>query len=496
MMRRLLVALSLAAAAPVVAAAQLAGAPTGKCRFNIASEHPMRISKLPSGQVNLFTGGNVVARCPQQGIVLKSDSLENYGDEGRVVFIGHVDYKEPRLALKSDQLTYYQREERLLATQNVDARLPTGSTLKGSQVEFFRAIPKVRAQQATATSRPTITLVEKDAQGKAQPPVTITGNTVWMQGDTIVSSSGNVVVVRPELTATGDSLYADAGSGLLRIMRQPKITGTKGRPFTLVGETIDLLTKKKKLDRVLAKSAAEAHSEDLTLKSDSIDLRIVDDLLQRAISWGKSRAHATSQTQSIVADSIDVLMPGQRVREMRALRLASAEGTPDTVKFRTTEKDRITGDTIIAHFDTLATRDTAKKIQMRELVATGIPNAPATSLQHLPPSDTNLCLPKINYVRGRVIRVGFVAGKIDAVKVTDPDVSGGVYIEPRPDSSAHGCGPALAAAPSGTTPALAPAANPRAGSGPGQAPSQPPRQPPANPPATATPVPVPATKRP
>ena len=45
-----------------------------------------------------------------------------------------------------------------------------------------------------------------------------------------------------------------------------------------------------------------------------------DDLLQEAMVWGRSRAHATSPTQSIVADSIYVIMPAQHVRELHALR--------------------------------------------------------------------------------------------------------------------------------------------------------------------------------
>ena len=68
---------------------------------------------------------------------------EAYGDEVRLYFVGHVDYVEPRLSLKSDFLTYFQRDERLLAIQNVDARLPSGSRLRGPQVEFFRAVPRV-----------------------------------------------------------------------------------------------------------------------------------------------------------------------------------------------------------------------------------------------------------------------------------------------------------------------------------------------------------------
>jgi lipopolysaccharide export system protein LptA len=221
----------------VPALARGQGEPSGKCAFDVKAERQGRLMKLPSGQMNGFTGGNVVATCRSQGLVLRSDSLESYGDEGRIVFIGHVDYNERRLKLKADQATYFQRDERLLATQNVVATLPTGSTIRGPQLEFLRAVPRIRPHQsATAIGRPTIDLVQKDAQGGLQPPVKVTGNTVWLQGDSIVSAQGNVVVVRPQLTATGDSLYGDAGSGLLRLMRSPKIVGTKGRPFTLVGD--------------------------------------------------------------------------------------------------------------------------------------------------------------------------------------------------------------------------------------------------------------------
>ena len=454
-MMRVLVTLLMSAALASSGSAQAAPAaptaPKGRCKFEIQQSATTSFItiKLPSGQYNSYLGGGVTARCPAQKIILKSDSLEQYGDEGRFYFIGHVDYKEPRLKLKSDFLTYFQREERLLALLNVDAVLPSGSTLKGNSLEYFKTIPKVRPKQkAIVLGRPTMTIIDKDAQGKPQPPVTVTGNSIWLEGDSVVASSGEVVVVRPELTATGDSLYLDGGPGLLRIMRKPKITGTKGRPFTLIGETIDLLSRRKKLERVLAKNASEAVSEDLTLRSDTIDLRITDDLLQRAVVWGKSRAHASSPTQNIIADSIDVLMPAQRVREMHAVRLASAEAAPDTAKFRTKEKDRLTGDTIVAHFDSIPARDTTSKPRVRDLVAIG----GATSLQFLPPQDTTLRLPAINYVCGKRITVLFDAAKVKNVVVQDPSDQpcGGGYFEPKPDSAKKAS--AAGAAPAGTPP--------------------------------------------
>ena len=492
MSMRLAVLLCLATASSV--GAQAAAPPSGRCVFRFDNTPTTRLAgtKLPSGQYNSFIGGGVIARCPAQNIVLRSDSLEAYGDEGRLYFVGHVDYVEPRLSLKSDYLTYFQRDERLLAVQSVNAKLPTGSTLRGPQVEFLRAIPRVRPQQyATAIGRPTVSLVERDAQGRAQPPVQVTGASIYLQGDSIVSAVGDVVVVRPELTATGDSLYVNSGTGLLRLMRTPKITGTKGRPFTLVGETIDLLSRRRKLERVVAKNAAVASSEDLNLRSDTIDLRITDDLLQRAIAWGKSRAHATSVSQSMLADSIDVLMPAQRIRELFAVRGASAEGAPDTTKFRTTEKDRLTGDTIIARFDSVPARDTAAKPRIRQLVAHGTRSALATSLQHLPPRDSSVCVPAVNYVRGRLITVSFDSSKVSTVVVKDQDPAGGIYIEPNPDSTARchrlaatATGPAASSQPASGRPAP-----------PTTAPAPLPAPPPA-PPPTASPTTAPTPTRP
>ncbi len=460
MMRRMVVLLAIAGA---TSAGAQAGSPAGKCRFTFSGPPSTHVesSLLPSGMRNYWIGGGVVARCPQQNMVLQSDSLEVYGDEGRFYFIGRVSYAEPRLKLSSQYLTYFQREERLVAIQNVVATLPTGSQLKGPSLEFLRDIPKVRQQSGIAIGRPTISLVERDAKGRRQPPVTVTGNTVWLQGDSIVASSGAVVVVRPELTATGDSLYLDGGRGLLRLMRSPKVTGTKGRLFTLSGSEIDLLSRQRKIERVLAKGNAEAVSEDLTLKADSIDMRVSDDLLQRAIAWGRGSATATSTTQSITADSIDVLLPGQRAREMHAVRQAVAEGMPDSSKFIPLQRDRLTGDTIVARFDSLAANDTTRKPTIKLLMALGN----ATSFYQLPARDNCTRRPIINYLRSSRITVTFDSSEVREVR-GDSSNKGGIITEPTPDSACAARGaPALSprapstpapqpGAPSPSTPAV------------------------------------------
>jgi hypothetical protein len=177
---------------------------------------------------------------------------------------------------------------------------------------------------------------------------------------------------------------------------------------------------------VLAMGQGKAVSEDMTLASDTIDLRVSNDLLDRAIAWGPGRARANSATQQIVADSIDVRMPGQRVRELHAVRAAAAEAQPDTSRFRADTVDWLRGDTIVARFDSAATRDTTRVAQIKELVA----NGKARSWYHVAPSDTSLRQSAINYVTGRQITVAFQQRK--ASNVTVIEKAAGVYAEPKP----------------------------------------------------------------
>ncbi len=342
--------------------------------------------------------------------------------------MGRVQYEEPRLSLTSDYLTYYQRTERIVASSNVVASLPSGSTLRGPIVDYFRAIPSTRpATRLLATQRPTINVIQKDSMGRPSDTLTVLANAVNMIGDSLVYAGGAVVMTRPEVIAKGDSLLVDSVNELMVLMRGPSITGRKDRPFTLTGVRIEMMTKNRKLSRVIAMGQATAISEDMTLASDTIDLRVANDLLDRAIAWGPTRAKANSATQQIVADSIDVAMPAQRVREMHAVRAAAAEGQPDTVQFKADTVDWLRGDTIVAKFDTLTARDTARTVQLRELVARGR----ARSYYHLAPADTTIRRPAINYVSGRQIIVTFSQRR--ASKVTVHDKASGVYLEPKPE---------------------------------------------------------------
>jgi lipopolysaccharide export system protein LptA len=410
-----------------------------RCNFTGSETHPFTVITLPSGHRNTFTGGGVLVRCPEKRITLRADSLEYYGAERRIYLLGNVDYDEPRLALTSDYLTYYVPDERVVATGRVNTRLPSGSRLIGPQAEYRRAAPNVRTvSEMTANGRPSVTLVEGRGRDTASArrdttPTVVTANVLFVRGDSLIYGSGKVDIRRPDLTATSDSVFLDTGREFMRLLRTPRIEGRRDRPYTLAGEVIDVHSRNRQLERVLAKGRASAVSQDMTLNADTIDLRVSSDLLQRAFAWGPTGARAVSPTQTMIADSITVDMPGQRVRTVTASRRALAEAKPDSTRILTDEKDWLRGDTIVARFDTAAAapKDTARQPQIRQLVATG----EARSYYHLTPSDSTQRTPAINYVTGAVITVAFDSGRV--ARVTVAGQKSGVYLEPA-DSAAAG----------------------------------------------------------
>jgi hypothetical protein len=423
---------AMATVAAPAATAQHGSTTTSRCYQEGTESTRSNAMNQPNGQSIMFVGGGLTVRCPSRKITLVGDSAEVYPD--KYFLVGHVRYEEPRLNLTSDFLTYYPADERVVAAVNVNARLPNGSSLVGPIAEYRRAIPRTRPRaQISAPSRPTITVVQKDSVGRPMAPMTVVANTVFMDGDSLLYGGGQVTISRENLLASGDSAFIDTGKETMRLMRKPRIEGNREKPFVLTGELIDLFSRNRKLDHVISRGGATATSQDMNLKADTIDLRVVNDLLDRAIAWGTTnRARAISSSQNVVADSIVVTMPKQRVRTINAVRRAFAATKPDSVKFRVEAPDTtdwIMGDTIVAHFDSLPPKDTTKGPDVRLIVSSGS----AKSQYHFAASDTAIRRPAISYVSARQITIQFDSTRVPFV--TAKDSVAGLYLEPSADST-------------------------------------------------------------
>jgi hypothetical protein len=413
------------ACAVLLAAASAASAQRTPCDFNASRG----FTSETVGDIEVARGSGVTVVCKSRNITLRADSGEKFGDD-RVELYGKVHYEEPsRIDLQSDRLTYILREEMVVVRGNVIATQPNGSRLVGPEATYFRAVPRVRSiEELNAIGNPTVTIAARNDKEK---PVTVNAATIYMRGDSLIYASRSVVIDRADLIAKSDSAFLDGrvGSETMRLMFKPSVEGREGRKFRLEGQVIDAYSKDRKLQRVIARGTGHATSQDLDILADTIDLRMSNDMMERAIAWSRTgQAKATSPGQVITADSIDALLPNQKVRIVYAVRNARAEGDADTVRFRTPERDWLRGDVVTAWFDTTATKDTGKTPPIDKILTTHKADS-AQAYYHMAASEASCKEAAISYVRGREILIDFNNRKVGVVSVRDSVV--GMYLEPK-----------------------------------------------------------------
>ena len=381
-------------------------------------------------------GGGVTVNCKSRNLRLYADSGEAFGND-RVELYGKVHYDEPnRIDLRSDRLTYVLREEMVIVRGNVVATQPNGSRLTGPEATYFRAVPRVRTiEELNAVQNPTVTIAARNASEK---PIVVNATAIYMRGDSLIYASRNVVIDRSDLIARSDSAFLDGrvGTETMRLMFKPSVEGREGRKFRLEGDIIDAFSKNRKLQRVIARGKGHATSQDLDIVADTIDLRMTNDMMERAIAWTRDgQAKATSPGQVITADSIDALLPGQKLRIVYAVRNARAEGATDSLRFKTSERDWLRGDVLTAWFDTTVTtdsaaaKDTSSKTPPIDKILTTHKADSAQAYYHMPASEPSCREAAISYVRGREILIDFDSRKVGVVSVRDSVV--GMYLEPK-----------------------------------------------------------------
>lgn len=433
MNRRLLLLTALVAVAPVSASAQDGGKPcelviTGVARGPDTTR--IRAVTTPTGGRDTYIGGGVDATCAGTGNRLLADSAEHFTERGLLILYHNVRYSEPRMSMVADRMFYYTIDERLVAEGNVRGRSAGGTRFTGPQFEYFRESERVRDQSYwIATGRPFVRMSPTEARPSDAPPSTapedstdVVADRVYSVNDSLMYASGKVVIDRTDMRATSDSAFIDNGIEFARLVRDPHIVGKSERPFALDGLVVDVWSKDRALRRVVAGGEAKAVSDSMTLTGDTVDLRFADQKIEQIFVWG-TRAVADGDTQRIEADSMDIRSPGQRLEELRAVGTAKAWSIVDTTRVVTDERDWISGDTIVATFESVTDSAGAETSRMKEVIATGS----ARSYYQLAPSGVARGVPNISYNRGRQITVRFADGEMSTVTVSER--ASGIYLE-------------------------------------------------------------------
>ena len=387
--------------------------------------------RIDSTNATTYIGGGFVGHCQGENNRISADSAEQFQLAGVLNLFGNVTYQEPgKIRIQSAHATYFTREERLYADGMVTAmQIASGSIFTGPSIEYFRPTATRPTSKLIAPNNPTATLIEKDSLGHPGVPVQISAATLSDQGDSVVFAVGSVRIVRGGLVGRSDSATFDKVTELARLIRSAHVVnGDSAKKFTLDGDTIDLFSTNRQLTRVLALHKAMAVNTDVTIQAEKIDLRLKVQKLSEAFAYGGGRAKAHTPQQDVAADSLHIVMPDQRVSEMRAVGTAVATGVPDTLKIKSDDRDLLRGDTVIARFDSARFSGDTAAPRIREIKARGN----ASSLFQVASKQGPTFPPSINYSRGKAILVQFDSGQVR--DVTIDSAASGAFFEPAVDS--------------------------------------------------------------
>ncbi len=403
----------------VAALAVPAAAQPRVCEVVLDESGMMAMKEVRPGVTNLFGGGGVLSHCKDDPTRMKSDSFAYYAETERVDLVGKVRFTDSMVTLDANRATYFLRDERLEAYQNVVlVNRKTGSKLSGPNLIYRRRAPGIRdTTELYATQHPKVEY-RPESEGPRAEPYIINSDRVRLVGNDRAWSGGNVTIDRSDFFAKGDSALLDMAAGQGELVNHAGLEGRGGAKYTLTGRYIQYHMQERKLTWVQARGAAEALSAEWRLLADTVEFDVANNQIQGGRAWtDTARARAISTTYTILADSLAIDAPGQRLTELRGFRRATATSLPDSTR---TESDWMSGDTLLARFDTTAL---GQRILSR-LTAHG--NAKA--FYHVPDPDRPAGPPGVSYSRGQRIAARFTLVGLDRVDIVGQ--SDGLYLAP------------------------------------------------------------------
>ncbi|MFQ5677956.1 MAG: hypothetical protein ACE5HP_00680 [Gemmatimonadota bacterium] len=263
-------------------------------------------NRVLSGNALVYhLGGGMLWRCGNA--VMEADSAIRFEAERRVEMLGNVRYRDTIRTLESGFLTYYELPDSVVATVDVLlTRLASGSTVRGPRAEFLRALSG-REALTTASGRPHITLYTDRERQK--PPFEVDADRTVMAGEEAATAWGDVVIRRPDLTATADSVFFDIAGGGGFLYGEPRV---EGEGFELTGDSIRLRFEESDLREVWALGRGTARGESYDVEADQIRARIRNEIADAVWAFGPGGASAVSAAYRLHGDSLRfVLSEGQ-----------------------------------------------------------------------------------------------------------------------------------------------------------------------------------------
>jgi lipopolysaccharide export system protein LptA len=381
-----------------------------------------------------------------------SDTATYSRASGQIVLFGRVEVSDPGRVMRSAQATYFTNLRQLSASGNVVVTdRETGSVIQGDLLNMLEQTPDRPESQLTATAtsglaRATL-LRERAAEPGVRDTTVVEAAQIHIVGDRLFRGLGNAVLTRDSLRATGAQIEYSQQAGSLEVVGDARVELPS---YALSGDSITAeLGDDDEIRGVLARHQTVLASEELNVTAPGLRLFFEDGGLSRlvAMPWPQSlygppaeRPRAWSAEFRMEADSLDVLAPGQQIREAAAVGTAHVERiTPDSLRgllpdadppvLALIQNDWVRGDTVRAFFTAgpePAGEGTEAERVLERLWTTGEPaQAMHRTRDENAAPDARL---SIAYLVGREIEVTLDGGAVTVVAASE-DVRG-VYLQP------------------------------------------------------------------
>lgn len=462
------------------------------CRFGEGSGDLRQVT-LAGGRTLVYVGTPHLV-C-SDGVEIWADSAQAWVTDGFSDFIGDVRFVDPVRELESDEARYFTRLGRLQAEGNLVLRdIAQGSVIENGDLVYLRQTDTRDEEQITVRTgidgiRPTALLYmdaaqdTTDAPGQVAGPRTalrdsssisvapvpppepdttpyvVTGNEIFLQGNSYFRSVGDVEIVRDSIHAYGQVAEYDEVAGRILLEQDARVESAS---YDLVGRTINIGMENGAMRDLRAIRDGVLTGEDLTLTAPYIHIFLTRGTMERlvatplrldpdSVSAGApvdstllARPRAVADRFTLIADSLDVRAPGEILERIYAVGTARSESRArDSLNVEVlpevARSDWLEGDTVIASFIQVQVQDTTvvgglrDDYRLNQIEA----RANARSLYRLAPSDSTrrpgVDPPAVHYVLGDAILIALLDGEVDHMDVTGQ--TRGFHLEPlRPEA--------------------------------------------------------------
>jgi lipopolysaccharide export system protein LptA len=381
------------------------------------------------------------------GAVLRASSGVVNETSRDVTLTGNVFFQDPEQLLTAQQAFYNTATGRLHALGDVVFTNRTeGSTLRGPELEYFRAIPERPEALVVAPQRPRLTLQPRRGAADGEP-MELVADHVVIRGNDDLHARGSVVITRSDMRAVGGEARYNGETEALELREAARITSDD---YELAGELVNAQLREGAMEHLRARTDAALAGEDLRVTAADLELFFENERLQRTFARmdpavdaaAQARPLALARTFRLEADSIEAVTPDQRLERVVALGAARGE-TIDTLRVRAEptagadaplallENDWIRGDTVIGFFaprapDPEATEAADTSVTLQRLVARGAAQSLYRAARE--GGEANPESRGINYLSGAVIELTFEEGELQVAEVEG--LRRGLYLEP------------------------------------------------------------------